>query len=136
MHEPEMVFLLNHVVGEEGGFVEPEAGQSTADDQPPRRGRSARRREGEGEGGTLEFVNLPSYRGVRTKTHTYAVTLTGRWLLYDNVTDPYQLKNLVHDPVQLPLMEKLDMAILAWLKSTGDNFPYAENTKRYSSFPS
>ena len=29
------------------------------------------------------------YRGVRTLTHTYAVAVDGRWLLYDNVADPY-----------------------------------------------
>ncbi|MES2393006.1 MAG: sulfatase [Acidobacteriota bacterium] len=138
VHEQEMVFLLNQVVGEEEGLAEPEAEARSAEPagHPGRRGRAVQRREGEGEGGTLKFVNMPSYRGVRTRTHTYAVTLTGRWLLYDNVADPYQLKNLVHDPAQISLMEKLDAAILAWMKSTGDTFPYVENTKRYSSFPS
>lgn len=73
---------------------------------------------------------------MRTKTHTYVVTLTGRWLLFDNVADPYQMKNLVSDPASRPLMDKLDAAIMAWLKATKDNFPYKENAKRISSFPS
>ena len=136
VHEPEMVFLLNHVVGEAEGFTGSGAEHVGPGGHARPEGRGGRRREGEGPGGTLEFVNLPSYRGVRTKTHTYAVTLTGRWLLYDNVADPYQLKNLVHDPAQLPLMEELDAAILAWMKSMGDDFPYVENTERYSRFPS
>lgn len=138
IHEPEMVFLINHVVGEERGFAEPEpeAEHAGLGGHARHRGHGGQRREGEGPGGTLKFVNMPSYRGVRTRTHTYAVTLTGRWLLYDNVADPYQLKNLVHDPAQRPLMEKLDAAILAWMKDMNDTFPYAENTKRYSSFPS
>jgi len=90
---------------------------------------------GEGGRGTFEFLNLPSYRGVRTKTHTYAVTLTGRWLLYNNSDDPHQMKSLVHDPAQLPLMQRLDAAIEAWMKSTGDTFPFRENTTRFSNFP-
>jgi arylsulfatase A-like enzyme len=131
---PEMVFLLNQVFGEQEGELDAEPAGSGGHGR--RRGNGGPRREGEGTGGTLKFVNMPSYRGVRTSTHTYAVTLTGRWLLYDNRADPYQLKNLVHDPEQIPLMEKLDAAILAWTKSMGDSFPYEENTKRYSSFPS
>ncbi len=113
----EYAFLMNQV---DGGPDAPEHGPAG----------------GNGHGGTLRFINQPSYRGVRTRTHTYAVTETGRWLLYDNVADPYQMKNLVSDPVQKPLMEKLDAEILRWLKSLSDPFPYAENTKRISDFPS
>ena len=49
---------------------------------------------------------------------------TGRWFLYDNVADPYQLNNLIHDPAQKPLMDALDVKIRALLKKTGDPFPY------------
>jgi len=138
VHPPEMVFLLNQVFGEQEGFAEPgpESEQAQAAGRAGRTVHGGQRREGEGEGGTLKFVNMPSYRGVRTRTHTYAVSLIGRWLLYDNVADPYQLKNLVHDPAQRPLMDKLDAAILTWMKSVGDTFPYEENTKRYSTFES
>lgn len=38
------------------------------------------------------------YRAVRTQRYTYARDLNGPWLLYDNQTDPNQLKNLVNDP--------------------------------------
>jgi len=38
---------------------------------------------------------IPEWRAVRTKTHTYAETLAGPWLLFDNVADPYQQRNLI-----------------------------------------
>jgi arylsulfatase A-like enzyme len=127
MDESDMVFLMNQVATDGAGFGE-EAGQP-AREQPSGR-------PGERHGGRLEFVNQPSYRGVRTKSHTYAVTLTGRWLLFDNFADPYQMNNLVNDPAQRPLMDRLDAAIMAWMKKTGDDFPYKENVKRISTFPS
>ncbi len=41
------------------------------------------------------------WRGVRTKTHTYArLADGGPWVLYDNKADPYQMKNLVNDPAR------------------------------------
>lgn len=66
----------------------------------------------------------PEYRGCRTTTHTYAVDTAGRWLLFDNVADPYQLNNLAHDAAHRPLMEGFDVRIKAWMKSTHDPFPY------------
>jgi hypothetical protein len=79
-------------------------------------------------------VNTPTYRGLRTKTHTYAVQLDGRWALYDNVTDPYQTKNLVKDPTNKKLIEKFDTELIVWSKSTGDNFPYETALKSYSTY--
>jgi arylsulfatase A-like enzyme len=75
------------------------------------------------------------YRAVRTLTHTYAVAFDGRWLLYDNVADPYQQNNLVKDPAQKPLMEKLDNVILAWQKETGDKFALLEMAGKVSKQP-
>ena len=80
-------------------------------------------------------VNVQTYRGVRTATHTYAVQLDGRWCLYDNIADPYQMKNLVKDPSSQDLIQKLDAAMIAWSKSTGDTFPYATALASYSSYP-
>lgn len=80
-------------------------------------------------------VNVQTYRGVRTRTHTYAVQLDGRWCLYDNTADPYQMKNLVRDPANNALIEKLDAALIAWSKSTGDTFPYHKVLGSYSSYP-
>ncbi|SNT13134.1 Arylsulfatase A [Granulicella rosea] len=80
-------------------------------------------------------VNTPTYRGLRTKTHTYAVQLDGRWVLYDNIADPYQMKNLIADPKSTQLIEKFDAALIAWSKSTGDAFPYETALKSSSSYP-
>lgn len=80
-------------------------------------------------------VNVPGYRGVRTKTHTYAVQLDGRWCLYDNVKDPYQMHNLVQEPSMQPLIHRLDAEIMKWMKSTDDPFPYEKALKTYSSYP-
>ena len=41
---------------------------------------------------------VPEWRGVRTKTHTYVETLQGPWLLFDNQSDPYQQRNLLSEP--------------------------------------
>lgn len=81
-------------------------------------------------------VDVPTYRGLRTNTHTYAVQLDGRWCLYDNIADPYQMKNLVTDPAQRALIQKFDAALIAWSKSTGDRFPYDKALQSYSSYPS
>jgi arylsulfatase A-like enzyme len=85
---------------------------------------------------TRQEVNVQTYRGVRTATHTYAIQLDGRWCLYDNRKDPYQMNNLIKDPSQQALIKKLEAALTAWSKSTGDPFPYAEATGLYSSYPS
>ena len=85
---------------------------------------------------TRQEIDVPTYRGVRTRTHTYAVQLDGRWCLYDNTADPYQMKNLVRDPANKALIEKFDAALIAWSKSTGDSFPYQKALGSYSSYPS
>jgi arylsulfatase A-like enzyme len=82
-----------------------------------------------------EEVNCPTYRGLRTRTHTYAVQLDGRWCLFENTADPYQMKNLVKDAASKALVEKFDAALIAWSKSTGDDFPYDKALKHYSSYP-
>jgi arylsulfatase A-like enzyme len=84
---------------------------------------------------TRQEVNVQTYRGVRTRTHTYAVQLDGRWCLYDNVTDPYQMKNLVRDPSYKKLIDRFDNALISWSKSTGDVFPYGKVLSSYSSYP-
>lgn len=80
-------------------------------------------------------ANVPSYRGVRTRTHTYAMQLDGRWCLYDNIADPYQLKNLIREPASQPLIERLEAALRAWGKRTGDTFPYDKANALYSEYP-
>lgn len=51
------------------------------------------------------------FRALRTAKHTYAKSLEGPWLLYDNEADPYQTNNLVNKPAYAELQAKMD----AWL---------------------
>lgn len=84
---------------------------------------------------TRQEVNVQTYRGVRTRTHTYAIQLDGRWCLYDNVKDPWQMHNLIRDPSQQALIHELEAALIAWSKSTGDPFPYSKAIGAYSAYP-
>jgi arylsulfatase A-like enzyme len=47
---------------------------------------------------TAITYGVAAYRGLRTRRHTYVETRDGPWLLYDNRSDPCQLKNLVGTP--------------------------------------
>lgn len=115
---PTLVFLMNQVPAQHVSGIEEPEGESTEDGK-----------------GTVMLVNQPSYRGVRTLTHTYAVMETGRWCLYDNVKDPYQMQNLVNDSNQGELMKQLDAEILRWLRSVNDPFSYVPALSRTSTFP-
>lgn len=87
-----------------------------------------------GEDG-MEAAEVPTYRGIRTATHTYAVVEDGRWLLYDNVADPYQMKNLAGDPKQAGVIKDLNARIVAWQKECGDTFPLEKSAAKLSSYP-
>ena len=62
------------------------------------------------------------WRGVRTKRYTYARKSDTKkpWLLFDNETDPQQLKNLVADPAYAALVKKLDVKTNELLAEAGD----------------
>lgn len=77
----------------------------------------------------------PNFRGLRSQTHTYAVAEDGRWLLFDNVSDPYQQRNLIDDPNQKGLMSHFDRLIKAWLREADDPFDYAAAIQRRSVEP-
>ncbi len=66
----------------------------------------------------------PVFRGIRTLRHTYACGEIGRWCLYDNQEDPYQLRNLADDPARAALMRELDGEVLDYLRLAQDRFPY------------
>ena len=67
--------------------------------------------------------NMPEWRGVRTRRHTY-VELPGRkpWLLFDNREDPFQMANLVENPAYQSLAEDLREELGRWLEKTRDPF--------------
>lgn len=62
------------------------------------------------------------YRGIRTRRHTYARDLNGPWLLYDNVSDPYQMHNLVNKPEHADVQKQMEALLTRKLKETKDAF--------------
>ncbi len=77
-------------------------------------------------------MEIPGWRGVRTKTHTYVRAVEGPWMLFDNVADPYQQHNLVDKPKFAALQSELDAELNRWLEELGDEFlPVAEYCDRF-----
>lgn len=75
-------------------------------------------------GGNPMVINAATpWRGVRTKTHTYArLEDGGPWILFDNKSDPYQMKNLVNDPAHRKLRDEMEAKMQALLKEARDPF--------------
>lgn len=67
-------------------------------------------------------IPVQGWRGVRTARYTYVRGKDTPWLLYDNVADPYQMKNLIDKPEAKSIREKLDAELGKWLKKIGDDF--------------
>jgi arylsulfatase A-like enzyme len=63
---------------------------------------------------------VTEWRGLRTPTHTYARNLDGPWVLYDNVADPFQLRNLVDDPASARLLDELNRQLEREVKTAGE----------------
>ena len=64
-----------------------------------------------------------SWRGIRTPRHTYARWQNGSgWVLYDNQADPFQLNNLVDEPVTAELRAELESKLQRMLQVDGDPF--------------
>lgn len=94
-----------------------------------------------GDRGTLLNLAVPitearrygfaEYRGLRTPRHTYVRSIKGPWLLYDNQTDPYQMRNLIGKPEAGELQSRLDRELDAELKRRKDDFlPAADYIRR------
>lgn len=62
------------------------------------------------------------FRGIITKTHTYAKNLDGEWLLFDNVADPYQLNNLTGNPAYNTISKNLEELLGEELNRLDDKF--------------
>jgi arylsulfatase A-like enzyme len=79
----------------------------------------------------LRQCGFDSWRGVRTRTHTYVRAIEGPWLLYDNVADPFQKHNLCGKPEAKDMQAELDAQVLFWRDRLHDEFlPGAEYLKR------
>ena len=62
------------------------------------------------------------YRAIRTQRYTYARSLKGPWLLFDDEADPYQQNNLVDAPQWAAVRRDLEGRLQAALKKVGDDF--------------
>ena len=70
----------------------------------------------------LISTGMKPYRGLRTVRYTYVRNLDGPWLLYDNKTDPYQMRNLVDSEGHAALRENLERQLQTRLDALGDEF--------------
>lgn len=66
------------------------------------------------------LVNLLPWRAVRTAQATYAHNTAGSWLLFDNLADPYQQRNLVGRPEAQPLEQYLARLLQEHMRALGD----------------
>ncbi len=67
-------------------------------------------------------TDWPEWRGVRTRRHTYVRWLDGGEELYDNRTDPYQMKNLAEDGAEPDALVQLRAALTDLLAVAHDDF--------------
>lgn len=70
----------------------------------------------------MKRTNGRAYRGVRTVRHTYVRDLRGPWMLFDNVKDPCQQRNLVDSSETAQIQRDLDYRLQAWLHRLNDPF--------------
>lgn len=62
------------------------------------------------------------FRGIITKRYTYAKDLSGEWLFFDNVEDPYQLNNLAGNLAFESIAKNLDELLIKELNRLDDEF--------------
>ncbi len=61
------------------------------------------------------------YRGLRTNRYTYVRTIEGPWLLYDNLTDPYQMNNLIDKKQMKAVQDRLESLLQEHMQRIGDD---------------
>jgi len=61
------------------------------------------------------------YRGLRTNRYTYVRTIEGPWLLYDNLTDPYQMNNLIDNKQMNAVQDRLETLLQEHMQRIGDD---------------
>jgi arylsulfatase A-like enzyme len=74
----------------------------------------------------VKIIPQPPFRGVVTRTHTYAETEEGPWLMYDDEKDFFQQNNLItwanRDQLSITLLQKtLSDQVKEWMKRTDDS---------------
>jgi arylsulfatase A-like enzyme len=72
------------------------------------------------------------WRAIRTRRHTFARSAVDQGnLLFDNVNDPYQMRNLVDDPAAGPLKEELHNALDAFISRHDKLLPWDEFAREF-----
>ncbi|EON79068.1 Choline-sulfatase [Lunatimonas lonarensis] len=66
------------------------------------------------------------YRAMKTAQYTYVRSLDGPWLLFDDLSDPFQLRNLVLDSGNEALVAEMDRKLSQLLEKVGDDFKPAQ----------
>jgi arylsulfatase A-like enzyme len=68
------------------------------------------------------FATTPftEYRGIKTTQYTYVKTPDKATMLFDNITDPYQMNNLIDKPDFQKLQQKMEKLLQEKLKAIGD----------------
>jgi len=64
----------------------------------------------------------PEWRGVKTKQYTYCKWLTGEEELYNDLEDPFQMKNLAEGRAELPVLQRLRSRLNDFLAAAHDDF--------------
>jgi arylsulfatase A-like enzyme len=64
----------------------------------------------------------PEWRGVKTKQYTYCQWLTGEEELYDDLEDPFQMKNLAVESPDIPILKHLRSRLKDFLAEAHDDF--------------
>ena len=72
--------------------------------------------------GPLQLYGIEAYRGVRTSRHTYVRNTRGAWLLFDNLNDPFQMNNLIHNKAAKGIKDDLEELLQIKLNQLNDNF--------------
>lgn len=65
----------------------------------------------------------PLFRGLRTEGFTFALQPDRPWILFDNKSDPYQLRNLIKNPSTLELQRALRSELLLRMSLANDPTP-------------
>jgi hypothetical protein len=76
--------------------------------------------------GSIRRFGIAEYRGIRTLRHTYVRSIRGPWLLYDNNSDPYQMRNLCNRPEERTEQRELNKILDKKLRIAGDDFLRSE----------
>ena len=77
----------------------------------------------QGMGATAIFEDGHEWRALRSKQYTYATYLSdGSELLFDNLNDPYQMRNLVDDDDHADVLNDLRQALQQRMLSLNDTF--------------